>query len=160
MPYKLFCNSPHMCARHLPGSPLVAVRQILFFLLERGSTPFAHRQVPHNFLQVLPWRSPTALLSAPPAAASTRTTLASRASCIPSRPTSRARWASLVAPHQSVSAHPVLMGALSVSRGHTSLGTLVFILWRRMYSTSSRLAWAHRSGSSLCCHPSAILPTH
>ena len=42
----------------------------------------------------------------------------------------------------SVSAHPVLMDALPVSREHTSLETLVHILWRRMYSTSSRLALA------------------
>ena len=45
----------------------------------------------------------------------------------------------------SVSAHPVLMGAFPVSRRHTSLGTLVCILWRRMYSASSRLASAHSS---------------
>ena len=63
-------------------------------MLERLSTPFAHRPVPQPFLHVHPWRSPTALLSEPPAAASTRTTLASRASCIPSRPSSRVRSAS------------------------------------------------------------------
>ena len=50
----------------------------------------------------------------------------------------------------SVSAYPVLMGALPISRRHTSLGTLVRMLWRRMYSTSSRPALAHSSGSS---HP-------
>ena len=86
------------CVRHPPGNLLAAVRRILFFVLERGSTPFGCRQQPQPFLHIHPWRSPTALLSEPPAAASTRTTLASRASCIPSRPTSRASWASLRPP--------------------------------------------------------------
>ena len=90
VPYKLYCNSPHICA----------IRRILFFVMERRSTPFARRPVPQPFLHVHPWRSPTALLSASPAAASTRTTRASRASCILSRATSRARWASLFAPCQ------------------------------------------------------------
>ena len=74
------------CVRHLPGNHLATVRQILFFVLERKSTPLARRPVPQPFLHVHQWRSPTALLSAPPAAASTRTTLALRESCIPSRP--------------------------------------------------------------------------
>ena len=44
----------------------------------------------------------------------------------------------------SVSAHPVLIGAFPISRKHTSLGTLTYIiLCRRMHSTSSRLALAH-----------------
>ena len=44
-----------------------------------------------------------------------------------------------------------------------SLGTLVYILWRRMYSTSPRLTLAHSSGSghppllSSQCHPSHTL---
>ena len=53
----------------------------------------------------------------------------------------------------SVSAHPVITGALPVSREQVSLEILVYILWRRMYSTSSRLAWAHNSGSS---HPALL----
>ena len=101
VPYRLYLQQPAHSVRHLPGNPRAAVRQVLFFVLERGSTPFARQPVPQPFLHACPWRSPTALLSAPPVAASTRTTLASRASCIPSRPTSRARWASLVDPCQS-----------------------------------------------------------
>ena len=84
VPYKLYCNNPHMCSS--PGNALAAVRQILSFVLERRSTPFARPPVPQPFLHVHSWRSPTALLSAPPAAASTFSTLASRASRIPSRP--------------------------------------------------------------------------
>ena len=60
----------------------------------------------------------------------------------------------------SVSVHPVLMGPFPVSRRHFSLGTLSNMLWRRMYSTSSRLALAHSSGSS---HPplsSQCQPSH
>ena len=63
----------------------------------------------------------------------------------------------------SVSAHPVLMGAFPVSRKHTSLGPLTYILCRRMYPTSSRLALAHSFGSShppllsSQCHPSHTL---
>ena len=63
----------------------------------------------------------------------------------------------------SVSAHPVLMGAITVSRRQVSLETVVYILWRRMYSTSSRLALAYSSRSShplllsSQCHPSHTL---
>ena len=70
----------------------------------------------------------------------------------------RARWASLVVPCQSP---PILSRWLpSPSHASTPLGTLVYILWRRMYSTSSRPAVAHSSGPShppflsSQCHPS------
>ena len=130
------------CARHLPGGPLAVVRRILCFVLERRNTPFERRPVPQPFLHVHPWRSPTRF-SAPPVAASTRTTLASRASCISSRQTCAhvgLPWLPFVSLRPSY---------LDVLCRHTSLGTLVYILRRRKYSTSSRLALAHSSGSSL-----------
>ena len=57
-------------------------------------------------------------------AASTRTTLVLRVSCIPSRPTSR----TVGLPRLSLVSLP---GAFSVSLRHASLGTLVYLLWRR-----------------------------
>ena len=78
--------------------------------MQRRDKPLARRPVPQPFLHVHPWRSPTAQPSTPRVAASRCTALASRESCIPSRPISRA--------------HPVLMGALPVSHRHTSLGGL------------------------------------
>ena len=75
--------------------------------MDRRSTPCARRPRPQLFLYVYLWQPLTALLSAPPAVASTRTTLALRVSCIPSQPTSRALWASLVVPCQSP---PILSG--------------------------------------------------
>ena len=80
-------------------------------MLERRSTPFARQPVPQPFLHACPWRSPTALLSAPPVVASTRTTLALRASCIPVA-THLARTLGFPGCPLSISAHAVLMGAL------------------------------------------------
>ena len=85
------------CVRHLPGNLLAAVRRILFFVLERRSTLSVHQQKPQPFLHAYPWRSPKALLSAPPAVASRRRVLASRVSYTSSRPTSGwVPWLSLV----------------------------------------------------------------
>ena len=86
------------CVHRLAGSPRVVVQRIRFFVLDRRSTPSARQLVLLIVVLVHPWRPPTAQPSAPPAAASTRTALASRASCIPSRPISPARWAALVVP--------------------------------------------------------------
>ena len=62
----------------------------------------SHVNHSHDFSSTFyPWRSPTARLSAPPVAESTRATLASRASFFPSRPTSRAGWASWADPCRS-----------------------------------------------------------
>ena len=136
----------HTCVRHPAGNPRAAIRHILFFVLEYAlRTSTSASTLPH----VRPLRFQTGRLSAPPTAVSTHTALVWRVYCIPLQPISLARWASLGCP-LSVSAHPVLMGAFPVSRKHTSLGTLTYILCRRMYSTSSRLALAHSSGSS---HP-------
>ena len=63
------------CVRRLPGNLLAATRRKLFVVMERRNTPFARHHV-------YPWRPPTAPRSAPPMAASTRTTLALRVSCI------------------------------------------------------------------------------
>ena len=38
------------CVGHLIGNLLAAIRQILFFVLERGSTPFARQPVPQPLL--------------------------------------------------------------------------------------------------------------
>ena len=100
VPYKLFVTA-RICVHHLPGDLLAAIRRISFFVTERRSTPFTRRPVQQLFLHVYPWQPLTAPLSAPPPAASTRTTMAWRVSDIPSRPTSRARWAFLVVPCQS-----------------------------------------------------------
>ena len=148
------------CVRHLAGSPRAAARQKLFFVLERSSTLSERQPVPPPFLHACPWRSPTARLSVLPMAVLTCTVVASRASLY-SFATHLARTLGFPGCPLSVSAYPVLMGALPVSRGHTSLETLVYILWRRMYSTSSRLAWrtALNQAICLCCHASAIPPT-
>ena len=140
--------------RHLLGN-LLAVRRILEDE-ERRSTPFAHRPLPQPFLQVHPWRSPTALLSAPPAAVSTRSTLVSRARD-PPRAHVGLPWLSLV------SAHPVLMGAFPSSRRNVSLVTLVYITSCGDVCTPPPhvLPWRTAPGqtTSLCCYPNAILPT-
>ena len=110
------------CVHHLPCH-LSAIQRIISFVMERTNKRFARRPVPQVSFHVYPWQPPTAPLSAPLAAASIRRTLALRVSCTPSRPTSRARWGSLVVPCQ-VSAYPVLMGAFPASRRHVSLGTI------------------------------------
>ena len=106
-----FFAAARTCARLLPGSPPAAVRRKPFFVLERRSMLFARR----------------------PVAASTHTALASRASCTPSRPTSRACWAFLVVP---VSLRPPCLDGCS-----------------------SSLAQAHFPGDS-CVHPAAANVLH
>ena len=116
----------HTCARHLPGGPLVALRRLLFFVLERRNTPFARRPVPQRLqrrrrrVQVSP----------------------------------RVRLAFLRDPTR---AHVGLPWLPLVSLRPPGL-EVVHILWRRMYSTSSRLALAHSSGSS--DPPSLSSPCH
>ena len=94
VPYKLYCNSPHMCAS--PALYLLAASQrILSFVMERRTnTPFARRPSPRLFLHVHPCSQ--RLLR--------RRLRVQLWSCaclgIPSRP-SRVRWASLVVPCQS-----------------------------------------------------------
>ena len=104
--------------RHLPVHLLAAIHRILLFVLERRNTLSARQPVPQLFLHVHPWQHPTAQLSVPTAAASTRTTLALRVPCMPSRPTARARWASLVVPCRfppSLSVSTPLWGLLCTS---------------------------------------------
>ena len=99
-------STARTCARHLPGSPLAAVRPNTH--LRAGAQKYAlrtHRPVPQNQANFPP-RSTVAIsdsttFSGLQRRRPTRTTLPSRASCIPSQPTSRGRWASLVAPCQS-----------------------------------------------------------
>ena len=148
------------CARHLAGSPQVAIRQTPFFVLERGNTPFARPRGPQPF----PPRLPVAVSDSTTFSASSGgvDAYSSGLACVLySFATHLSRTLGSPGCPLSVSAHPVLMGALPVSRRHTSLETLVYILWRRMYSTSSRLALAHSSGSS---HPpllsSQCQPSH
>ena len=92
------------CVHQLPCSLPGAIQLILSFVMDRGNTSFARRQVAQLFLHVKPWQPVTALLSAPPAAASKRTTLVFRVSYIPSRPThthTGLPWLSLVNVHPS-----------------------------------------------------------
>ena len=145
--------------RHPAGSPRAAIRQTLFFVLECKSTPSARRQMPVPFPHVHLLRSDSTIFSASNGGVDA---YSSGLACVLySFATRLARTLAFPGCPLSVSAHPVLMGAFPVSRKHTSLGTLTYILCRRMYSTSSLLALAHSSGSShrLCCRPSAILPT-
>ena len=115
------CNATaRTCAHHQPDSPLAAVPRILFVMLERGSTPLAHQPMPRLFLHVHPWRSPTAPLSAPPAAASTRYN--SDLACVLCFfATNLARTLGFLGCPLSVSAHPVSMGTFPVSREHAHL---------------------------------------
>ena len=140
------------CVRHLPGNPLAADRRILFFVLERGSTPCARRPMPQPFLS-----DSTAFIASSGGVDAYNSGVA----CVlHSFATHLARTLGSPGCPLPVSAQPVLMGALPVSRKHNSLGTPMYILWRRMYSTSSRLALAHSSGSTRpSCHPNAI-PSH
>ena len=100
VPHKLYCNSPHMCSspawlssggnatNNSSSCWSVEVRPSHVYQCHHLSSTFtrgALRQ--HHFQRLQP--------------ASMGTALASRVSCIPSRPSSRARWPSLVVPCQS-----------------------------------------------------------
>ena len=96
VPYKLYRNRPYMCS----DSPPAAVRRILFFALERGSTPFAHRRVPQPFLHVYPWRfSDSTTFSA--SSGGVDACNSGLACVLYSFATHLARWASLAAPRPS-----------------------------------------------------------
>ena len=120
------------CVHHLPGNLLTAIRRILFFVMERRSTPFARQPMPQLFLHVYPWRPPTALLSAPTAAACLACVLYSFA-------THLARTLAFPGCSLSVSPHPVLMGAFPVSRGHASGDSRVHLVANVLHLLTSCL---------------------
>ena len=144
----------HTCVHLLAGKPRAVVRQIPFFVLERSST------LSSTNATTFPPRLPVAISESTTFSASSGGVEAysSGLACVLcSFATHLARSLGFFGCPSSVSAHP----ALHVSHKHVSLETLVYILWRRMYSPSSRLALAHSSGSS---HPpllsSQCQPSH
>ena len=76
-------------------------------LVEHSPSRWRVEVRPRLSFSVYPWQFLTARLAASPAAASRRAILALRVSCAPSRPTSRARWASQVV--LSVGARPTCL---------------------------------------------------
>ena len=142
------------CVHYLSGNLLAAVRRILFFVLERRNTPFAHQPI-----TIVPLSTRGDIFSVSSGGIDAYNS--GLACVLYFFATHLARTLGFPGCPLSVSAHPVLMGAFTVSRRRTSQGTLVHISWRRMYPTSSRLAFAHSSGSS---HPplmsSQCRPSH
>ena len=139
----------HTCVRHQAGGPQAAIRQKPSFLLERKK--YALRT--STSASAFPSRSPVAISDSTTFSASDGgvDAYSSGLACVLySFATHLARTLGFPGCPLSVSAHHVLMGAFPVSRRHTSLGTLTYILCRRMYATSSCPALAHSSGSS---HP-------
>ena len=136
------------CARRQPGDLLAAVRRILFFVLERRSTPFARRPVPQPFLHVHPWRSDSTNFS--PSSGGVDAYNSGLACVLYSFATHLACALGFLSCSLSVSAHPVLMGALPVTSCGDECTPLLDVLpWRTFPDQVSRL----------CCHPNAILPT-
>ena len=149
------------CVHRLAGDLRAAVRQTPFFVPERRST-LSHSSISAT---TFPPCLPVAISDSKIFSASSGGVdeYSSGLACVLySFATHLASTLGFPGFSLSVSAHPVLRGALPVSREHVSLETLVYIMWRRMHYTSSHLALAHSSGSSHSplsssqCHPSHI----
>ena len=114
-------------------------------MMERGSTPFARQPMPH-----FPPRSPVATSDNSSFSSSSGGVDTYNSGHVFLRDPHRARTLGFPGCPLSVSAHPVLMGALPVSRWHASLGTLLYVLpWRTTQGQEKR----H------CRHPNDTLPT-
>ena len=126
------------CVHHLPGNLLAAIQRMLSFVMERRSTPFAPNQC-HNFSSTF-----------------TRGNLRQHYFQRLQRRRRRVQlWSSvcLTFLRDPPRAHIGLAWLSLVSLRPSCLDGCFYILWRRMYSTSSRLALAQSSGSS---HPPLV----
>ena len=151
VPNKLNCNSPHMCSPPDWGSPGGNSTDTL---LRGGAQKYALRT--STSATTFPPRLPVVISDSTTFSASSGgvdTYISGLACVLYSFATHLARTLGFPGCPLPLSSHPVLLDALPISRGHTFLVTLLYILWRRMYSSSSRLALAHSSRSS---HPPVL----